>query len=171
MTQHGVEAVVEALNAAGVRYLIAGGLAVVAHGYMRLTADIDVVLDLEPENARRAMEALAALGYRPAAPVRAEDFADAETRRAWVTEKHMKVFSLRKDELAPTAVDVFVEAPFDFVEEYASAPRFELRPGLEAPFVGLDRLIAMKEAAGREVDAIDLVHLRRIRDERASERS
>ena len=33
VTKQSVEASVEALNAGGVRYMIAGGLAVVAHGY------------------------------------------------------------------------------------------------------------------------------------------
>ena len=37
-----LEAVSAALNQAGVRYLIAGGLAVNAHGYVRLTMDIDL---------------------------------------------------------------------------------------------------------------------------------
>jgi len=49
VTKRSVEAIVDALNAAGVRYLIAGGLAVVAHGYVRFTADVDLILDLEPD--------------------------------------------------------------------------------------------------------------------------
>ena len=35
------EAIVRALNAANVRYLVAGGLAVNAHGYARFTNDVD----------------------------------------------------------------------------------------------------------------------------------
>lgn len=35
---------VRALDGAGVRYLIAGGLAVNAHGYLRFTRAVDVVL-------------------------------------------------------------------------------------------------------------------------------
>ena len=50
-----VEAILRALNDADVRYLIVGGLAVVAHGYVRYTADVDLVLDLERDNALRAM--------------------------------------------------------------------------------------------------------------------
>ena len=53
-----VEAILRALNDANVRYLIVGGLAVVAHGYVRYTADVDIVLDLERENTLRAMKAL-----------------------------------------------------------------------------------------------------------------
>lgn len=41
-----VEAILEALNGAGVSYLVAGGLAVNAHGYGRATFDIDLVVRL-----------------------------------------------------------------------------------------------------------------------------
>jgi len=44
-----VEAIIGALNAARVRYLVAGGLAVVAHGYVRFTADIDQLRALRGE--------------------------------------------------------------------------------------------------------------------------
>ena len=37
------EALVAALENAGVRYLVAGGLAVNAYGYLRLTHDVDLV--------------------------------------------------------------------------------------------------------------------------------
>jgi len=55
-----------------VRYLVVGGLAVVAHGHARFTGDLDLVLDLDPANALRAVETLAALDYRPKAVRRAE---------------------------------------------------------------------------------------------------
>lgn len=41
--------VFEALNDMQVRYVVVGGLATVLHGYARLTADIDLMVDLEPE--------------------------------------------------------------------------------------------------------------------------
>ena len=45
--------VLQALEVAGVRYVLVGGLAVLLHGIDRLTADIDLVVDLAPEQARR----------------------------------------------------------------------------------------------------------------------
>ena len=45
MTASSVATLVRALNDAGVRYLIAGGLAVAAHGHLRFTAD---VMDVAP---------------------------------------------------------------------------------------------------------------------------
>ena len=44
------EEIVKALNKNGVRYLVVGGMAVVAHGYGRLTYDLDLVIKLTKEN-------------------------------------------------------------------------------------------------------------------------
>ena len=49
----------EALEAGGVRYLVAGGLAVGAHGYLRFTKDVDIVIQLIPDNIERTFTALA----------------------------------------------------------------------------------------------------------------
>src|SRR5262245_30832295 len=111
MERRSVEAIVEALNRAGARYLIAGGLAVVAHGHVRFTADVDVVLDLERGNLERALAALAGLGYRPRAPVELIEFADAAKRTAWARDKGMTVFSLFSAEHPATEVDLFLDAP------------------------------------------------------------
>jgi hypothetical protein len=79
-----LEAIVAALNRGSVRYLIAGGLAVNAHGYIRTTLDVDLVVSLDSANVVRAFEALATLGYRPLVPITAAQFADAEMRRGWI---------------------------------------------------------------------------------------
>jgi hypothetical protein len=52
------ERVVAALNEAGVRYVIVGGLAVGAHGVVRATRDIDVVPDQDAQNMSRLASAL-----------------------------------------------------------------------------------------------------------------
>jgi uncharacterized protein (DUF1330 family) len=91
-------AIATALQEAGARYLIAGGMAVNAHGYARFTKNVDVVVQLAPDNVRRTFAALAVLGYRPAIPVRADQFADAETRASWIRDKGMQVLQLWSDE-------------------------------------------------------------------------
>jgi hypothetical protein len=112
--QQSIEIIVRALNAAEVRYLIAGGLAVVAHGYVRFTADLDVILDLQDDNVRRGLQALDALGYQPRAPVPLMEFADSNKRLQWLRDKGLTVFSLFSRQHAATEVDLFVEPPFDF---------------------------------------------------------
>jgi hypothetical protein len=49
------------LNAHGARYILVGGYALAAHGYVRMTEDIDIAVAPEPENARKWIAALAQL--------------------------------------------------------------------------------------------------------------
>lgn len=58
MEVHSIETIVRALNDAKVKYLIVGGLAVNAHGFVRLTRDVSLVLGLEPANAARRRNGL-----------------------------------------------------------------------------------------------------------------
>lgn len=160
------EIIVHALNEAGVRYLVVGGLAVNAHGYLRLTADVDLVLSLKEANVLKALEALATIGYKPSIPVQAGQFADKETRHRWIKEKSMIVLNLFSDEHPETSVDIFAEEPFDFALEYADSLQAELAPGLTTRFATLSGLIAMKEKAGRPRDHDDIQHLRWIQQER-----
>jgi hypothetical protein len=152
--------IVSALNRHDVRFLIAGGLAVAAHGYGRVTFDLDLVLKLERENARRAVSALESLGYRPVAPVSAQELADPAKRDLWIREKNMVVFSLRSEQHRETPVDIFVTEPFDFEIEYERALVGNILPGVQARFVCLETLIRMKEGTGRDKDREDVRQLR-----------
>lgn len=51
------------LNDAGVAYLLIGGWAVGFHGYPRATADMDVWVACDPDNARRVLRALEMFGF------------------------------------------------------------------------------------------------------------
>jgi hypothetical protein len=170
MERRSVEAIVQALNEAGVRYLIVGGLAVVAHGFVRFTADIDVVLDPDPESMRRAVTALAGLGYKPRAPVEFAEFADPEARARWAREKGLTVFSAFSTDHSATEIDLFIEAPFDFDRAYANAAKLEVAPGRLATFVGLADLMDMKRKVGRPSDLQDIRDLQSLQP-KSEERS
>lgn len=165
MVVHSLEQIFRKLNEAGARYLVAGGLAVVAHGYVRFTNDVDLVLDLEEGNCRRAIQALASLGYKPLVPVELEEFASARSRRRWAEEKGAKVFQLFSDEHPQTRIDLFLESPFDFEEAFERCHWQEAARGIRVPFVGLEELIGMKRRAGRPQDLLDVDKLERLRDQ------
>ena len=162
MEVRSVEAVVRALNEAGARYLIVGGVAVNVHGYVRLTMDLDLVIQLRPENIVTAWEAMEKIGYRARIPVGAKDFANEKKREQWRREKGMLVLQFWSDEHRRTQVDVFVREPFDFDREHATAPHHEIAPGVIARVVGWDTLIQMKKEAGRLKDLADLEMLEKI---------
>jgi hypothetical protein len=164
MEKTSVAAIVGALNDAHIKYLIVGGLAVVAHGYLRFTADMDVILDFREDNLRPALAALAGLGYRPLVPVPLEQFADPNIRAQWIREKGLTVFSLISPDHPATTVDLFVEAPLPFDQAYASAVRQEVVPQVSATFVSYDDLLTLKKQAGRPKDLEDIKRLQEIRE-------
>jgi predicted nucleotidyltransferase len=155
-------AVLTALQDSGARYLVVGGVAVVAHGYVRLTDDLDLVLHLEDRGeVLAALEALASLGYRPLVPVRLEDFADPALRASWVREKNARVFQLYSDQHSGLSIDLFLEEPFDFDRAAAVAKTLTLGRAT-VPIASLDDLIRMKQAAARPRDLDDVEHLQAI---------
>ncbi len=53
-----------ALNEAAARYILIGGFAVIAHGGVRSTKDIDFLVDAAPDNVARVKQALRILADR-----------------------------------------------------------------------------------------------------------
>jgi len=139
--------------------LVVGGVAVVFHGYPRFTADLDLVLELTASNASAAIAALQTLGYRPRAPVRAEDFADEDVRASWREEKGLTVFSLWSPSYPATEVDLFVEEPFDFGEAWSRRLEAVLDDGITVHVVGIDDLRDLKARIGRPKDVDDIAQL------------
>lgn len=154
------EAITAALENAGVRYLVAGGLAVAAHGHLRFTKDLDLVVELVPENIVRAFAALGSLGYKPTVPITSTQFANAELRASWIRDKGMQVLQFWCDAHIETPIDVFVTEPFPFEGEYQNALIKPLHGTRPVRFVSLPTLIRMKESAGRPQDLDDIAALR-----------
>jgi predicted nucleotidyltransferase len=152
------EPVLKILNDAGVRYLVVGGVAVVLHGFLRTTGDLDLVVQLRPENLLRALDALERAGFMPRPPVALRSFADAETRRSWIATKNLQVFSLWHADLPGFEVDLFVEEPFDFDEVWGRRIEVALE-STHAPVLGLGDLLELKRQAGRAQDLEDVAAL------------
>ena len=159
MEVRSVEAIVRALNDAGVRYLVVGGLAVNAHGYERLTKDIDLVLSLDTQNLKTGLDALLGIGYRLSIPVSIDDVTDPRLRKSWRDDKNMIVLKMWSDDHRRTPVDIFIEEPFDFEAEYGQADWFSVSSALLMPVVRLATLLEMKKTAGRPQDLADIEDL------------
>jgi hypothetical protein len=147
-----------ALNEANVRYLVIGGVAVAMHGVDRKARDLDVYPAPDRENLLAAMRALANLGFKPILPVKAEEIADAETRRFWIRKRNLQMFSMMdpRDPLHP--VDFMVVELIPFEEAWGRRDRRRVR-GVPVPVMSLDDLIQLKRIAGREVDVADIANL------------
>jgi hypothetical protein len=154
------------LNAAGVRYVVVGGVAVVLHGHVRLTADLDLAVDLDPAEARKAIEGLVGLGLRPRAPVDPRDFADPEIRERWVRERGAVVFTMT-DPSGRRAVDLFTRNPIPFPELWSGSVEVELAD-TAVRIASIPDLIRLKRLAGRPIDRLDIESLEAILRERQS---
>jgi predicted nucleotidyltransferase len=154
------EEILRVLSQHGVDFVVIGGIAVQAHGYIRSTKDLDVIARPSVVNLTRLSEALADLA--------------AESRgraRVSLTDPHV----LRRAPLVPLMTRA---GPLDLlnIEHVAGAPRgydalrdaaltIELR-GMQVAVAGLSDLVRMKRAAGREHDLADIEALTRRPDDR-----
>ena len=126
------------LNAAGARYLLIGGFAVIAHGGLRTTKDIDFLVDDAPENVARVR-----IGLEILADKAVRDVADSDVREFTVVRVADEV-----------VVDLMGRACGIAYEEAArDAERIEIE-GIEIPVVSKRTLIRTKDTI-RPTDAAD----------------
>jgi hypothetical protein len=163
------EAIVRALNAAGARHIVVGGLAVNAHGYLRYTNDVDLVIQLTRDVILAAFRALETIDYHPAVPISAEQFADPLLREQWRREKGMQVLKFWSDIHRETPLDIFIYEPFDFAAEEVAALRSDEPDTPKAAFASIPSLIAMKQVAARPLDLVDIEKLEKLAEIRRNE--
>lgn len=155
------EPIFNILNAAGVRYVVVGGVATLLHGYARMTADVDLAVDLAPQEALKMIQALVSKGFRPQVPVSAEAFADPVVREEWLQEKHMRAFSLVDPANPMRVVDVLLAPEIPF-EELLVRSQDAYVGQAPVKVAALDDLITLKRHAGRPQDLVDIEELQAI---------
>lgn len=155
------EEIFRELNKKRIDYVVVGGVAVVMHGVVRLTADLDLMVHLEEKNLTKFVEVMNELGYKPKVPVKAESFIDPENRRMWIEEKNMRVFSFYHPKKGIMLIDIFVNEPLPYNKIRKNA--VELKMGnLVIPTVSVKDLIQLKEISGRPQDLADIEALKRL---------
>ena len=135
---------IELLNENSVRYLVVGGYAVAFHGHPHYTKDLDVWVELSPDNADKIIAALkkfgfGSLGLKPA------DF-------------------LERDQIVqlgypPNRIDILttLEA-LKFEDCYQTKVEAEIQ-GLHIDFIDIENLKKNKRATGRLQDLADAENL------------
>jgi hypothetical protein len=157
-----IQGLLEQLAAAGVDYIVIGGVAVGFHGYVRATKDLDVVPDPSRQNLERLADLLRSLnaeldGAGDFDAGELPDPLDPETLAQggnWVLQTRLGRFDLMQwqgerelwEMLSPAAVEVDLD-------------------GVLVKVAGYEDLIALKKQAGRPGDLEDLERLRQARGE------
>jgi hypothetical protein len=136
-----------AFAAAKVEYAVVGGMAVIAHGYVRATHDIDLFIRPTEENARAAFKALLALGIPLEGLEPADLLDDEENLRFGTAEDHVDILAS------------IGEMPFEQVWRNRIETVVE---GLSIPFISKSDLIENKRQVGRLRDLADVEELESI---------
>jgi predicted nucleotidyltransferase len=144
------------LDAAGVEFVVIGGIAAVAHGSPQITRDLDIVFATGDANLERLGNALRDMNATLRGVIDDVPFIpDARTLR------HMRVLTLDTED---GPLDVMVQPDGSKGYEQLLAGSIEAVVGGTAVRVaGLEDLIAMKKAAGRPKDRIYVEELEAIR--------
>ncbi len=155
-------AIFKLLNEAHVRYVVVGGIATILHGYVRATADIDLVVDLQVDEATKVINALSGAGFTPKIPVQALEFADESKRNQWIESKGMQVFSMYDPAQPALTIDLFVRYPIPYGELWSRSVEMVL-DDIRVRVCSIDDLITMKQVAGRHKDLADIEQLIKIK--------
>jgi len=140
-----------------VRYVVVGGEAVIYHGYVRLTGDVDIFFDASPDNVARLFAALAVF-WAGAVPGIASPGELATPGAIFMFGRPPNRLDLLN------RIDGVV-----FDEAWATRVPSTVRVGdqdVEVPYIGLEALLKNKRAAGRAKDQDDLAYLEAARDAR-----
>jgi hypothetical protein len=134
--------VCRALNDAGARYLVVGGMAIIQHGFLRATEDIDLLIDPDPGNIGKVCEALEVL---PDKAIRELEEGDLDRYRV------VRVV----DDII---IDLMLETcGFSYADSVSETELFEIE-GVRIPFASAALLLRMKQT-GREKDILDVMYL------------
>ncbi len=135
---------IKSLNDNGVQYLVIGGYAVAVHGHPRYTKDLDIWIQVSPENAGRLVKAIREFGFESLG-LTENDFMTPD-----------QVIQLG---FPPNRIDLIVQADgIEFDACYPSRMEIEIE-GVPVNFIDLENLKKNKKASGRYQDLADLENL------------
>ncbi len=150
MMEPSFEKLLVLLADAGVQFIVVGGVAVSMQGYVRLTEDVDLLLENAPDNLECFLTCLSHYGEGYARELSLEDFTDEEGAIRIV------------EEVESCQIDVFtVMAGFHYPDIIADADYFPVA-GHSIPFASKASLIRWKGKSVREKDQLDAQALRRL---------
>lgn len=156
-----VREVAMALDAAGVRYALVGGVAVNLHGIPRMTYDLDVVVATDARSLSACRGAFEGLGLSCRLPLVLESLAE-ETERARLEQERNLIAVTFTDPANPLReIDVLVAPSLD-PDGIISRALVRSAGDFEVRIASIDDLIRMKERSGRPQDQADVRHLRKI---------
>lgn len=154
------------LAEAQVDFVIGGGVACVLQGVERFTLDLDVAVNLTPENLGRFLSAMKTQGLAPRVPVQPESLLDPEVRRMIVEEKNALVFTFMDLNDPRRHVDMFLRDDLSFESMNAQADEV-LLDGWKVKVASIEKMLEIKKAIDppRDKDLLDIAALKRLKND------
>lgn len=149
------ESVFRAFADQDIQFLIVGGLAVNLHGHPRFTNDIDILIALDPDNAKKVAEIMQKMGYQQRLPISIEDLTDEGAARQFIEEKGLTAYSFIHAQEPQFNVDVLVGESLNFQQYRAEIMHAKIW-NIDLPVISIDDLIEMKRKSGRDKDVQDI---------------
>jgi hypothetical protein len=151
--------VIQALSRRGARFAVAGGFACLAHGVVRVTLDLDLVVETSDTNLTLLWDTLSELGFSTQQPVARADVVSAERLARLVRAKGMQALSWVHGTQPYLIVDLLLGDAFrGSLDRCQDVKLF----GIVAPVIDREELIRLKRSAGREKDLVDVRELERL---------
>jgi hypothetical protein len=123
---------------------VVGGYAVAFHGYPRYTKDLDIWIELSPDNADKVIKALDEFGFGSMG-IKPDDFLESE-----------QIIQLG---YPPNRIDILTTLKkIKFVDCYKSRVEVVIK-GIKINFIDLENLKLNKRATGRPQDLADAENL------------
>lgn len=151
--------ILKALASTDARFAVAGGFASLAHGVVRVTMDLDLVVDVQDDNLTLLWDTLAGLGFSPQQPIPRESAVSAEALLTIAGEKGMRAFSWSHGTQPFLVVDLLVGPPFQWNEDVLERVGIF---GVEVLVLRKEELIRLKRFAGRDKDLADVRELEKL---------
>jgi len=155
------EEILKAFQKQKVKYVLVGGIAVNLFGFLRSTADMDILVEMSDVNLKKVVRILKNKGYHVKQPVDPMMIADENTRYDWVKNKNMKAFNFYKENQMKE-VDIIIESPVSYEQARKSSVQVKIGSNV-IPVISIDNLIKMKRGTGRSSDKLDIEKLKKIK--------
>lgn len=150
----------------GVEFIICGGMAVVYHGIERMTMDLDIAINMAPDNVKKFLTAVKDLGLTPRVPVPPESLLDKKMVDFFIREKNAIVFTFWDTDSPYRQIDIFLtkDKSYDVLIEYT----VDAAVGDHiVKIISIEKLLEMKLAIQppRDKDKMDIAALKKIIDQ------
>ena len=151
----------QALFLNNIHYLICGGLAVNIYGIPRMTADIDLLLNLTPNNITQFENTMNKLNYKPLIPLSLQTLQDEKTRTYYIKERNLIGYSYFNSQKNFVNIDILLDLPISFQSMWENK---EIRTidNYQIYLISIQHLIELKNYSNRIQDQKDIQLLNQI---------